>query len=469
MPRIHRYQIRRHVIDGVSDISAAVEAAAAIRRRNRLVECDHESSSNRVQLRRSALRRRDSDQSCDRVSGHARRKRTADGFCRSLGKVGRARYAGRQLLGSGCIDQRDRHRNRLPQYGDNATGSRGVLFGTATSDWFGWDVNDTPAIIESNSTRVLGNVARAEQVTGWQIQSGAWRIYQDGINTASSAAAGTPGAVDKIIGLAAGTSAYRNRMYAAYLWTRILSSSEHHELAVAPFSLFKPLQRRVYFIPAAAPLTVNLDVAGSITIAGQSVSTGLNVNLGAGSVTIGGEASTLALSANQFVSIDEAGSVTIQGQDADILLRGDIDVELDAGSITIAGQDCALTLTTPQEGGPFRKLERKRRKLRPEDLPPMEVEVDFLQPWQTCAATVEVIDELAIEAEQEGALLNSNAESSDEVTIEVQQEVAALLASFAAVPLKSAAPRAMPKTETARVRVALNQPAHRLNATVEVA
>jgi hypothetical protein len=217
-------------------------------------------------------------------------------------------------------------------------------------------------------------------------------------------------------------------------------------------------------------LSTTIDVAGSVTVEGQSVGVAIGANVDeAGSVTIGGEDLTAELTANLFATIDVAGAVTIAGQDVAVELT-DLTVEIDqAGSIAIEGQECALQLSGQASGGIGKPRKRApRRKIRPEELPAFEVEVNFLQPWQECSATVEVSEEQEFAFEQEGALLNSTAESVTDVSVEVRQEVAELIASFYLMPIRSAPAKAMPKPETARVRVAIDQAAHELSATVEI-
>lgn len=397
---------------------------------------------------------------------------------------------------------------------NNGAGSLRTVFssqGGTTNDWLGVNSTSVPIVATGSTVRCTGVTVAANQAIGYRFKNQNYQIFQNGVVTGTGSANGGNGATTHLLGLVAGNTK-SSRVYCLYIWQRALSEAEHSELAKAPYQFFKPIQRRLYVFPTTAPLAVAIDVAGSVTIAGQSATFNLGVavptagavtiagqsatvglgagldagqvtvagqsatvDLGvdlatAGSVTIGGEDAAFILSGNLFATIATPGSITIQGQDVDVALEGDVNLAIDvAGSITIAGQDCAFTLTSEEAGGAAKGGKRKRRRLRPDELEPFAVEINFLQPWQTCDATVEVTGELALGFGQEGGLLNATTESVTEVEIDARQEVAELIASFYAAPLRLASARAMPKPETARVRVAIAQPAHELTATVEIA
>ena len=133
-------------------------------------------------------------------------------------------------------------------------------------------------------------------------------------------------------------------------------------------------------------LGLGLPVAnGAVTVAGQSVGLGLGLPLSAGAVTVAGQAIGLGLGlpltdgaiavAGQSVGLDvglsvENGAIAISGQSVDLSLTTIF--EFDAGSITIAGQDVSLSLAAAPasaeqpSGGWWQAFERdyERHKAR---------------------------------------------------------------------------------------------------------
>lgn len=110
---------------------------------------------------------------------------------------------------------------------------------------------------------------------------------------------------------------------------------------------------------------------GSVTIAGQSLTFATSTALGGGAITLAGQDFTLASGANLALSLDagaitvagqslafatdaalSSGTITIAGQSVALSLPSNLALALDAGAITIAGQDVAFDLQGVQPEQP---------------------------------------------------------------------------------------------------------------------
>jgi hypothetical protein len=90
---------------------------------------------------------------------------------------------------------------------------------------------------------------------------------------------------------------------------------------------------------------------GSLTITGQSVTTAIDVALSHGSLTIDGQTVSATAGNNLSVEIDTAGALTVSGETVTTDLTLDLFVGVDAGALTIAGQSFTAALNVAVANG----------------------------------------------------------------------------------------------------------------------
>ena len=114
-------------------------------------------------------------------------------------------------------------------------------------------------------------------------------------------------------------------------------------------------------------LSLNVDTAGAITIAGQSVTMGISVPAGTGAVTLAGQSATFSLGitpttgavtlAGQSVAFGlgvaaDNGAITLAGQSATLAIGANIDFTVDtAGAISLAGQSVTFGIGVATAAG----------------------------------------------------------------------------------------------------------------------
>jgi hypothetical protein len=105
-----------------------------------------------------------------------------------------------------------------------------------------------------------------------------------------------------------------------------------------PYLEFSP-RRYGHTAIAQTNITVPIDTAGQVTMAGQSVTANFNYTFNAGAMTLAGKSVTA-----NFNTAITAGQVTLQGQSANISVGNNINVGIEAGVVTMAGQSWGLHL-----------------------------------------------------------------------------------------------------------------------------
>lgn len=110
-----------------------------------------------------------------------------------------------------------------------------------------------------------------------------------------------------------------------------------------PYSVGRYFRPRIdAYSATTTPLALAIDIAGSVTLAGQSVTFALEMPISTqGAITFAGQSLTLANGLN--LSIDTPGSITVAGQS----VAFSTSLPLTNGSITLAGQTVALDLAAP--------------------------------------------------------------------------------------------------------------------------
>ena len=197
------------------------------------------------------------------------------------------------------------------------------------------------------------------------------RLYYNGSSsvTGTAAAASTNNGDYIHFANGFGSSANANTVLGCFWEGRALSEAEAIELSANPWQLFRPITRRIYVPSAGAPSGLSLDVdtagavavagqtalgntniavgtAGAVAIAGQTASAALNLAVGtAGAVAVAGQDVTLEATADLSLAVDTAGAVTVAGQDVTLAAGGDVAISIDtAGAISVAGQSVAGNL-----------------------------------------------------------------------------------------------------------------------------
>jgi hypothetical protein len=139
------------------------------------------------------------------------------------------------------------------------------------------------------------------------------------------------------------------------------------------------------------------------------------------------------------------------------------------------GGTCSLTfaasgdLTDASAVAPEQSGGRQRRRIKPEQLPPIRAELYFLQPWQEFEGRAEVssVAELWIE-QVPGAIVNATAESSDDVVLAVEQGLADFAADLAARAIRQAAAPIAPVFEPVRGRASFEQSVQEFEAMASI-
>lgn len=158
------------------------------------------------------------------------------------------------------------------------------------------------------------------------------------------------------------------------IWTRALSPQEHRQIALNPWQLFRPVQRRILVsVPAGGGTAYTLTAdGGSYSLSGQTATTyptfkraltadagtytysGLDAALSytpggvdyglladAGGYTSSGQDATLTVTRKYRLTAD-AGSLTTTGQAANLFPTWNLRLSADAGSYSLTGQDATL-------------------------------------------------------------------------------------------------------------------------------
>lgn len=113
-------------------------------------------------------------------------------------------------------------------------------------------------------------------------------------------------------------------------------------------------------------VSITIDVAGSITIAGQDVTAAVGVPVAPGSITFNGQSVTLnvgapiangsitfagqSLTANENIALSTQGAITFQGQSVSTAAGTNVAIDT-PGSITLAGQSVTAALNVALANG----------------------------------------------------------------------------------------------------------------------
>lgn len=106
-----------------------------------------------------------------------------------------------------------------------------------------------------------------------------------------------------------------------------------------PYFEFSP-KRPAYTAIQGGNISVPIDTAGQITLAGQSITMALSVPFSAGQVTLAGQSIT-----SNFATNITAGSIVIQGQSISSSIGGSLNRSIEPGAIVLQGQDIAASIT----------------------------------------------------------------------------------------------------------------------------
>ena len=131
----------------------------------------------------------------------------------------------------------------------------------------------------------------------------------------------------------------------------------------------------------------------------------------------------------------------------------------------------AVPLPPPTEVGRGRPREvpPRRRRIRPEELPPFDVDGLFLQPWQTVRGTWELSDEFAGEFEQRySGIAHGEFEVSTEYFGTITQEVGDLTAQIAGSVMRGESPKVIPIFAPLRIAGRLEQAPQEVDGTFVV-